>query len=183
MLQEAGWKACPTTRETPVSWSEIVFGSLLVVVLLVLAVAYGRSQWQALRRLRDDSSLPDEELRYERRKAKRRLASCALLLVMAVLLGVLLAVFGEGAQSMADRFGQEGPVAAENLPAEDRLFLRRWGGTLIAFLLALLAVLVLAALDLMETRRYGLRQYRKLQAERRAMIQRQTTRLRQERDG
>jgi hypothetical protein len=164
-----------------VAWSEIIFGSLLVVVLLALALAYGRRQWLALRRLRDDS-LPDEELRYERRKAKRRLASCALLLVMGVLLVVHLAVFGDRAQQMADELARQGQAGAGDLTPEDKLFLRLWGGTLIAFLLALLGALALAGLDLMETRRYGLRQYRKLQAERRAMIQRQTTRLRAERD-
>lgn len=164
-------------------WSEIVFGSLLVVVLLGLAVVYGWRQWQALRRLGDGSALPEEELRYERRKARRRLVSCALLLVMAVLLVVLLAVFGDQAQRLADASAEAPPVEARDRPLEEVRFLRRWGWTLIAFLLALLAVLALAGVDLMETRRYGLRQYRKLQAERRAMIQRQTARLREERQG
>lgn len=164
-------------------WSEIAFGSLLVVLLLGLALLYGRRQWLALRRLRDESALPDEELRYERRKARRRLASCALLLVLAVLLTVLLTVFGDQAQRLADASAEAGPVETREIAAEDKVFLRRWGGTLIAFLLTLLAVLALAAVDLMETRRFGLKQYRKLQAERRAMIQRQTARLREERQG
>lgn len=165
-------------------WSEIVFGSLLVALLLVLSLAYGRRQWQALHRLRQGSALPEEELAYERRKARRRLASCALLLLLAGLLVTLLAVFGDRAQQMADQSDALGPAAAvEGLSESDKVFLRLWGATLIAFLLALLALLVLAGLDLMETRRYGLRQYRKLQAERRAMIQRQSLRLREQRQG
>jgi hypothetical protein len=53
----------------------------------------------------------------------------------------------------------------------------------VALLVVLLAVVVLAALDLLAIRRWGLRQFRKLQADRRAMIERQASRLRQGRNG
>ena len=47
----------------------------------------------------------------------------------------------------------------------------------------LLAVIVIAFLDVRSTRRYGIRQYRQLQAERREMIEREVARMRSERDG
>ena len=47
----------------------------------------------------------------------------------------------------------------------------------------LLTVLALAAVDLFSTRSYARQAYRKLQADRRAMIERQVTRLRGERNG
>ena len=46
-----------------------------------------------------------------------------------------------------------------------------------------MAVIFLAALDFWATRRYGLHQHRKIIADRRAMIEREVSRLRQERNG
>jgi hypothetical protein len=161
--------------------SEIVFSVLLVVGLVALAVYFGRRELAALRRLRGET-LPDEEHRYERRKALRRLVSCALMLVLAALLVGLL-VYGTEAQELAQE--REG-FDAEDAPAftpQQKLFLRVWGGMWIAFLVLLLVVLALAAVDLWATRVYGLRQYRKLSEDRRAMIQRQANRIRQERNG
>jgi hypothetical protein len=46
-----------------------------------------------------------------------------------------------------------------------------------------LAIIILAALDFFAIRRFGQRQYRKIQAERRAMIEGELTRLRSQRNG
>ncbi len=54
------------------------------------------------------------------------------------------------------------------------------GNLLFMLLLALLVVVVLAAVDLLATRSHYLKQYRKLRADRRAMILRQAVRLREE---
>lgn len=164
------------------SWSEIIFGSALVAGLTALGCFFGQRQWQHLRELRT-TSLPDEEMTWERRKAWRRLISSGLLLVLAVLLGMLLAVYEPAAQRLADE--REGLTAEEAPPftAEQRMFLRIWGGTWIAILLVLMTVVFLAAIDLWATRRYAQRQFRKLQADRRSMIERQMIRLRQERNG
>jgi hypothetical protein len=165
-----------------VIWYEIGFGSLLVVVLITLSIYYGRQQLLALRRLRQTPDLPDEEMRYERSKAYRRIISCSGTLLLAAMLIVLL-VYGLPVQQIADQ--REGFPPGMNSPfaEEDIQLVRIWGWTLIAFLLVLMAVLTLAGIDLIATRRYGLRQYRKLQADRRAMIQRQANRMRRERNG
>ena len=152
-------------------WSH-VFGWLLVLALLALAGFFGWRQVAALRRLKDDD-LPDDEKGYERRKAYRRLISSALTLLLAGLLGWLL-VFYEG---RVDELLREGRAA------EERGFLRDYIWLWVAFLLLLLAVVMLAAADLWATRRYALRQYRKLQADRRAMIEQQVGRLRRQRNG
>ena len=66
------------------------------------------------------------------------------------------------------------------LPDEERRYQRRQAvGRLVNSVL----LLVLAALDLLAIRRWGLRQFRKLQADRRAMIERQAARLREGRNG
>jgi H+/gluconate symporter-like permease len=159
-----------------VSWSQIVFGVVLVLALLAVAGFFGWRQLLTLRRLRADPYLPDEERSYERSKAYRRLVSSVLMLVLAVLLGCLLAFYETPAQQIAD----EDPPA---FTPEQKLFLRIWGGSWVAFLLILMVVVLLAAADLWATRRYALRQYRKLQEDRRAMIERQAGRIRQERNG
>ncbi len=161
---------------------EVVIGLLLAVVLFALALFYGSRQVAALRKLRQDETLPDEECRYERRKAWRRLVSCGLMLVMALLV-TGLQFYAAPARHIADERGPLGVDEVPDLTAQEKTFLRVYFGSWIAVLLLLLVVLALAALDLWATRRYGLRQYRKLSEDRRAMVRRQADRLRQERNG
>jgi hypothetical protein len=120
-------------------------------------------------------------MRYERRKAYRRLISSALLLVLGTLLIVLL-TYEHPAQQIADEREALSDKSIRFTP-EQREFLRTWGWTWISFLLILMAVIVLAGIDLMSTRLYAIRQFRKLQADRRAMIERETQRMRQQRNG
>jgi hypothetical protein len=47
----------------------------------------------------------------------------------------------------------------------------------------LFVVLVLAGIDVWATRRYAITQFRKIQTDRRAMIERQVIKMRQERNG
>jgi hypothetical protein len=163
-----------------VIWSEIVFGTVLVVVLVLVSVVYGWRQLHQLRRLRA-SSLPDEEMRWESRKAWRRLVSSGLTFVMALLLAALLGFYESHAQRLADE--RDAVAPGTELTAEQKVFVRKWIGLLIALLAVLFTVVLLAGVDLWATRRYARRQFRKLQADRRAMIERQATRLRQERNG
>jgi H+/gluconate symporter-like permease len=164
-----------------VTWTQYLFGGLLVAALLLMAFFYGARQLRQLRRLRQATDLPDDERDYEWRKARWRLVSSGLLLLLALLLASVLLFLEGPAQTLADQ-REALHQAGQNPPfdAEQKHFLRWWGGSWIAILLTLLAVVFLAALDLFATRRYGLRQHRKLQAERRDMIARQVSRLRQE---
>jgi ABC-type Fe3+ transport system permease subunit len=165
-----------------VNASEVVIGSLLALLLLGLALYFGARQLASLRRLRREDGLPEEERRYERRKAWRRLVSCGLMLVMAGLL-IGLQFYAARAQELADkrvRLDQEEPPP---WTAQEKYFVRASVGSLIALLVVLLVLLALAGVDLWATRRYGQREYRKLSEDRRAMIQRQANRLRQERNG
>ena len=159
-------------------WSQIVFGSVLVAVLLLLSVYYGRRQLVVLRRLRNEA-LPGEEARHERAKAVRRLVSCGILLLLGLLLAGALLWLEPETQRIIEGF--KGEADPEYSDAQKQL-LRIWGGAWVAILVLLLIVVGLAAVDLWSTRGHALRQFRKLQADRRAMIQRQTGRLREERD-
>ncbi len=164
-------------------WPIIISGGLLVAVLLGVAGFYAWRQVRLLRRLGPRQDLPSEEDAYLRSQAWRRLLNSGLMVVLAGLLAYNL-VFVEGrVQQVAEQ--REG-FTAENAPEftpQERHLLHIWGGLQIATLLLLLVVLLLAAVDLFATRRYARRAYRKLQADRRAMIERQVIRLRQERNG
>jgi uncharacterized membrane protein YbhN (UPF0104 family) len=164
-----------------VGWPQIVSGALLVAMLLFVALYYGWRQVRALRDLGGKPNLPAEEMRYERGTAYRRLFSSVLMLVLAGLLSALLVYLENPTQRVIDRRDAEGAPAP--LTPQEKDTTRVWGWTWIAFLLVLLAVVLLAAIDLLATRRYGLKQYRKLQADRRAMLERQVGRMRRERNG
>jgi hypothetical protein len=169
-----------------VPWYQTIFGGVLVVVLVGLSAYFGRLQFLELRKLRQNANvLPDEEIRYERRKAYRRLVSSALMMVLAVLLVVLL-TYELPAQQIVNEIDEKQKALAVDkvqLTDEQRAFARTWGWTWMSFLVVLMAVIVLAGIDLMSTRLYAIRQFRKLHADRRAMIERQAQRMRQQRNG
>jgi len=163
--------------------TQLAFGGGLVALLAALAGYFGWQQVRQLRRLRGAATMPAEEHTYQRRRAWRRLFGC---LLMAVLAGLFVGMFFlEGpAQQLADAQMAAADAGEEFQPDEAQkqfgLFYRWYW---IVLLLALLALLATAVVDLLATRRFSLRQYRRLQADRRAMVERQVARLRQERNG
>jgi hypothetical protein len=159
-----------------VEWNERVYGALLVAVLIVLAGFYSWRQLFMLRRLRGPHGLSDEEAGWRRGQAWRRLFGSALMLVLAALLAWAVLVVGEQAQSLAD----QGP--AGDTP-EGHHFVKLYTIVWIVFLLLLLALVILASADVWFTRRFSLRQQRKILAERRAMLEREVARLRERRNG
>ena len=166
-------------------WPQIIFGAALIAALLFLALYYGWRQVLTLRRLRADLDLPDEERRYQHGQAVRRLVNSVLMLVLAALMTGIMLYF-ENPTALLVRQHDEAVArgqAPPELTPEQRHLVRVWGWWWVALLVVLLAVVLLAALDLWAIRRWGLRQYRKLQADRRAMIERQAARLRHGRNG
>jgi hypothetical protein len=166
-----------------VGWPLLIFGTVLVMVLWCVATVYFVRQLGALRRLRGSPDLPEDESTYQRQQARRRLAGSLLMFLLCGLLAGYL-IFLEGpAQQLAEQRaaararGDEVPLT----PAED-LFARFFAGFWVFFLLVLLAVVVLAALDLWATRRYAVRERQKIRDERRAVVAEELARLRRERD-
>jgi ABC-type Fe3+ transport system permease subunit len=166
-----------------VGWPLLIFGAALVVLLCGVATVYFVRQLRALRRLRGSPDLPEDERAYQRQQAGRRLAGSLLMFLLCVLLAGYLVFLETPAQELAEQraaaraAGNEAPLT----PAED-LFARFFVGFWIVFLLVLLAVVVLAALDLFATRRYAVRERQKIRDERRAMVAEELERLRRERD-
>jgi hypothetical protein len=167
-----------------VGWPQIIFGVVLVLVLLFVAALYGVRQILALRRLRAVEEMALEERDYLHHRARRRLVMSLLLLLLGVMLTVALVYLEAPAQRLADqRAAQEQQGDSIPFSPEQRLFARFYTSFWIVFLLVLMAVVLLAAVDFWATRRYGLRQHRQLVADRRDMIEREVSRLRQQRNG
>lgn len=165
-------------------WPQIIFGAVLVLVLLCTSILYIVRQIAALRRLRAIEEMPLEERAYLHSRARRRIITSLLLFVLGVMLAGALVYLEAPAQRLADvQEAREQQGDTTPLDPEQKFFARLYGTFWILFLLVLMAVIFLAALDFWATRRYGLHQHRKIVADRRAMIEREVSRLRQERNG
>src|SRR5262249_4616527 len=111
------------------------------------------------------------------------LVSCGLTMLLAVLIASLLVsydwTFGHVARQRL-----EVPAEQWEPPtAEQKFLVRILGGLWVAVLVVVFVGLALALVDMWATRRFGLRQYRKIREERRAMIQGEVNRLRGQRNG
>ena len=164
--------------------SQIIFGTLLILVLLALAGYYAWRQVQTLRGLSAAEELAPEEHQYLRRRSWRRLIGSGLMIVLAVLLGGMMLFLEGPAQELTDFSAAARNQGEEpQLTPEQRRLRTLYTCWVIGLLLCLLAMLTMAALDILATRRFGLRQFRRIQADRRAMIERQAARIRQQRNG
>ena len=165
-------------------WTQIIFGAVLVLVLLFVAILYIVRQIVALRRLRAAEEMALEERAYLHGRARRRLVTSLLLFLLGVMLAAALIYLETPAHELAmEQAAKEQQGDTTPLAPEQRLFARFYLIFWIVFLLVLMAVIFLAALDYWATRRYALRQHRKIVNDRRAMIEREVARLRQERNG
>jgi len=162
-----------------VGWPQLVTGLLLTAVLLASAAVFAVAQVRLLRGPVRSPELPDEERRYLRRRAWRRLFGCLLLLLLGGQLWTALLFLEDPAQRLAD---QQGDGHRDLSPDEVR-FAKVYGWFWVVFLLLLLALVLLAAWEMWSVRRRGVVERRRLLDDRRAMLQRQAVRLRQERNG
>jgi hypothetical protein len=144
------------------SRTELIAASIIVLCLWAVAAYYAWRQVQVFKRLRQGDSSVDD-LQYYRAQGVRRLVSSVLMALMGALLA---ASYWTGAV---------GPPTARN----NVITILVW----VFFSNLLLAVIIMAFLDVRATKRYGIRQYRQLQADRREMIEREVARMRSERDG
>jgi len=159
--------------------SQIVFGIVLVVVLLGMAGFFGWRQLLTLRIVRTSAALADEDRRYMRRQAWRRL-TCSV--VMVVLAGMLAAHY-KLEPAASDLASKRADNPAYQFTDEEIQFRQVYTIYWIIFLLLLLTIIFLAAADLFAIRGFGLRHYRQIQADRRAMIEDELARIRSQRNG
>jgi hypothetical protein len=163
-----------------VSVQQIIVTLVLIALLGGLGGYFAWKQLQTLRNQGGNENLPAEDRRYFRRQAWRRLVGCGLMLLLLGLFGGTF--FFEGKVDQLQKAKQEQGVNSELKP-DEKVLMKFYGGYYIAILLLVLGLVGTAFVDLVAIRRYGQRHFRKLQADRRAMIERQIVRLRQERNG
>jgi ABC-type Fe3+ transport system permease subunit len=162
---------------------QIVFGVVIIIVLLAMAIFFAWRQGKTLRGLHYATEQDEDERRYLRRQAWRRLICSALMVVLAVLLAA--SFFLEDAASKLVREGESNQQQGIKRPlqAEEQRFLNLYQEFWGVACLVLFLIIVIAGIDYMAIRRYGDRQYRQIQADRKAMIESELARLRSQRNG
>jgi len=148
---------------------QIIVGNVLILVLVGLALCYGWHQWQYLRGPVEDT----EEGEFYRKQAKRRLVNSFLLLILAGLLAGAMIWLEAPAQALADSPEQRTPEQTE--------FARKYGWYWIVLMLVLLAVVIVAGIDYVATRRFRIKQLHQLEEEKRELMRDMAARVRRER--
>jgi hypothetical protein len=155
---------------------------LLVLLTLGVAGYFARQQVLTLRGLGRQENLSAEDRSYLHSQAWRRLVGCALLVAVA---GLISAWYLTGWSESIDVLGDQVKAqreAGETLlrpeqERESRFYVYYW----VTVLLLLLALVGVAAADFWAIRRYSARHFRRLNDDRRAMLERQLAELRRER--
>jgi hypothetical protein len=164
---------------------ETTIAGVIVGVLLFLAGYYGWQQWRALRGLKKSENLLPEDRVYHRTHARRVFINCSLMVILAGLIG---GWYLFGLDGKTRDLGQQAQAEEEDAPPrpldpEQKRFLTFSTVYWIVAMLVLLVIVYMALLDFWAIRRYGLRHVRQIQADRRAMLERQLGLLRSERNG
>lgn len=164
--------------------NEWIAMSVLAGLILMVGGYYLYSGIRTLRRTTPAFEMLPDERRFLRRQAWRRIINSFLMLLLSV---ELVAAYASGLPERIDGIISERERATVNgvkppLTDEQRQSVRFFGGCVIAFMLQLGVVIALAGLDFWATRRYALSKFRQIATERRAMIQRQLTKWREERE-
>jgi hypothetical protein len=168
-----------TLEITPVENSQIIFGIVLVVVLLGMAGFFGWRQFLTLRTVRTSEALSDDDRRYLRRQAWRRLTGSAIMVLIAVMLAGHYK-FEPGAIELAKKRADD---PAYQFTPEEKQTRQVYAAYWATVLLLLFSIIVLAAVDFFAIRSFGLRHYRQIQADRRAMIEDELARIRSQKNG
>jgi hypothetical protein len=163
---------------------ETTLAGVIVGVLLLLAGYYGWQQGRAVRKLKRSENLLVEDRAYHRTHARRVFINCSLMVILAAMVG---GWYLFGLDVKARDLGQQVQVqedeAPRHLDPEQKRTFTFFTFYWILAMLVLLGIVYLALLDLWAVRRYGLRHMRQIQADRRAMLERQLGLLRSERNG
>lgn len=151
---------------------EFGFGIALAAVLVFVAVFFGVRQRTTLAQMRRDTQMSAEDRLYYEKQVRRRLLCSVLLVVVAAL---MIGWFFVDDVSRSEF--PEGRLPTKEEREAARFIAVYW----IILLCILMAVLVLACVDLVATARFGMRRVRQLEQERRAALEMEAARLRRRR--
>lgn len=162
---------------------EMFWAGVIIATLLCFSGIFAWRQVQTLRWLAEKENVSPEDRTYYRRRSYRRLVGC---LLTAVLAALFVGLFAFGIMQELDRLvdaAKGAQAEGRTLSPEEEAFLAYGLRYVCAIGVVVLALLALAFVDLLATRRYGMRHRKRIQDDRRAMLQRQLPLLRQERNG
>jgi type II secretory pathway component PulL len=162
--------------------TEFLWAAIIVTGVIGLAGYFAWQQRRVLRRLKEIENLHPEDQRYQRLHAGRVLICCVLMIVVAGMVGGWYA-FGLDAE--ASQLSKQAADQADNqrLDPDQQRSLTFITFYWIVAILLVLGMIYVALMDIWAVRRFGLRQTRQLQADRRAMLERQIALTRTERNG
>src|SRR6266851_2321076 len=161
--------------------SERLLAVAIVVVLFGLAGYFGWQQWRAIQRLRQAKNLHPEDRRYHRLHAGRVFICCVLMIMVAGMVGGWYVLGLEGSLGELGHPAVDQPANPDHLDFAQKRSLTFFTLYWILAILLLVAMVYVAFMDLWAIRRFGLRHMRQIQADRRAMLERQIELLRAER--
>src|SRR5262245_14151160 len=158
-----------------------LIASILVLVVFVAAAYFAWQQARILVGLRRAAGLSPEDYRYLRNQGWLRLFGCVLLVTVGVLMPWY---YVGGMDAHIDALGAAREAQANGGPplnAEQQQSARFAAGLVVTVLILLMVLMFVAAWDVWAIRRFGARHYRRIQDDRRAMLQRQLAQVRRER--
>lgn len=160
----------------------MVVGLVFAAVLVLLGLSAGLRQFAQLARVRAQPYMADEDRRYFRSQARRRMVASSLLVVIG---GMIAFYYLSGMDARMDAIPErnklDGQAAQENpLTEADKEFTRQVGIYWIAVILLLGVVVCIALLDFMATRKYWMARYKEIKADHETKLQRDLAVFRQQ---
>jgi hypothetical protein len=152
-------------------------------VLVLIGLLTAARQRRALRALRGERYLADEDRVYRRGQAVRRLATSGLLVVMGgMIAGYYLSGMDARMDAIPERNKLGAPPEGEPDPRDeaDKQFTKFVGFYWIAVMVLVFAAVSLAVVDFWATRRYWMARYKELKADHQAKLQRDLAVFRQQ---
>lgn len=161
----------------------MTLGLTIAALLVVLAIGAGLRQFRTLARVRDEPYMPDEDQRYFRGQARRRLLASALLLTIS---GMIAGYYLSGMDARMDAIPERDKPGDQPAPADpqaeaDKQFFKFVVGYWIVVILLLGVVVGVAVIDFWATRKYWMARYKEMKEDYDTKLQRDLAVYRQQR--
>jgi hypothetical protein len=156
--------------------------AVVFVAVLIGLAGIGWHRWWSIRHWKQVENLPPQDRRYYRLHAGRVFICCVLAIMVAGMVGGwYVSGLDRSAAKLADQATGQPDDPDHPLDPDQQRSLWFYTVYWILAILLVLAMFYVALMDLWAVRRFGLRHMRQLQADRRAMLERQIELLRTER--
>jgi uncharacterized membrane protein YjgN (DUF898 family) len=149
----------------------VAVGLVFAALLVLLGLSAGLRQFAQLSRVRAQPYMADEDRRYFRMQARRRMVASTLLVVIG---GMIAFYYLSGMDARMDAIPEGDKSDA------DWEFTRQVGYYWIAVILLLGLVVTIALVDFMATRKYWMARYKEIKADHEAKLQRDLAVFRQQ---